>query len=405
MGLRIMWSSNAPWCHTGYGVQAKYLLPRLARLGHEPACFAWYGLDGAQFTITLDGVEVPIYPRNHDIFGRDVIKAHCDDWKADVLITLMDIWVLPENFQERVGVVWAPWFPIDHEPIPPPVLAVAKRAAFPITYSHFGQRMMTDAGVKSWYIPHGVDTSIFCPGDKLEARRTIGLPEDAFICCMVAANKGYPSRKAFSENIEAFAQFRATHPDAVLYLHTTLNKTRDGLDLVELCKALELPPDCLFKVPQYAFLCKGLADSYMAEVYRAADVHLGAARNEGFGIPILEAQACGTPVITLDTTSMTELTWNGVCVPPVQRTWTVLNSFVGVVPVAGVREALEEIYNWTAEERAQYSEAGVARARTYDWDVLAADYWAPLLEEIEECVGKSASKSESAEAEPVPACA
>ena len=36
---------------------------------------------------------------------------------------------------------------------------------------------------------------------------------------------------------------------------------------------------------------------------------------EGFGVPIIEAQACGTPVITGDWTAMSEITRTGLAIP------------------------------------------------------------------------------------------
>ena len=51
MSLRILYSSNAFWSASGYGVQGRSLLPRLAELpevgGRDNiAMFAWYGLQG-----------------------------------------------------------------------------------------------------------------------------------------------------------------------------------------------------------------------------------------------------------------------------------------------------------------------------------------------------------------------
>jgi glycosyltransferase involved in cell wall biosynthesis len=42
----------------------------------------------------------------------------------------------------------------------------------------------------------------------------------------------------------------------------------------------------------------GISDAAMAKLYSAFDVALQATVAEGFGLPIVEAQACGTPVVT-----------------------------------------------------------------------------------------------------------
>jgi glycosyltransferase involved in cell wall biosynthesis len=49
----------------------------------------------------------------------------------------------------------------------------------------------------------------------------------------------------------------------------------------------------------------------MAHLYNSLDVLMNASSGEGFGVPIIEAQACGVPVLTHNATSMTELTFYG----------------------------------------------------------------------------------------------
>src|SRR5690606_21368657 len=39
----------------------------------------------------------------------------------------------------------------------------------------------------------------------------------------------------------------------------------------------------------------------MAQIYRQVALYLGTSRGEGFGLPALEAMACGTPVVITDT--------------------------------------------------------------------------------------------------------
>lgn len=48
-------------------------------------------------------------------------------------------------------------------------------------------------------------------------------------------------------------------------------------------------------------------EANLVQIYNAADVLLYPSLYEGFGIPIIEAMACGTPVITSNTTSMPEV--------------------------------------------------------------------------------------------------
>ena len=380
--MRILWSANALWATTGYGVQGRSLLPRLQRLGHTVANHAWYGLAGG----TMEAGDIRIYPAAFEPYGADIIGHWVKDFQADLVVSLMDNWVLPQDFVERCRpALWASWFPVDQTPLPPCVGRISRTADYPITYSQFGQNQALAAGIDACrYIPHGVETSVYKPGDKAEARRRLGVPQDRYLVSMVAANKGYPSRKAFPENLEAFARFRRRHPEALLYLHTLASQANQGLDLFELLAALGIPEDAVFFVNQPKYIL-GLPPEYMARIYQASDVLLAASQSEGFGIPIVEAQACGCPVISTNWTSMPEITVNGIATEPLQRLWTPLGGWACVPGVDAIHEALEEIAAWRPNERREFSELGVAFMRAhYDWDVCVQTYWAPFLAQVEE---------------------
>jgi glycosyltransferase involved in cell wall biosynthesis len=116
---------------------------------------------------------------------------------------------------------------------------------------------------------------------------------------------------------------------------------------------------------------------------------------EGFGIPIIESQACGTPVITSKWTSMPELTINGYSTEIAQRWWTPLSSWGCIPSIDNILEALEKIYAWADDERRDRSEYGIYHMKAhYDWDVVVRDGWAPFLERVErEIKGAAASEA------------
>jgi len=232
------------WAKTGYGVQAKYLLPRFQKMGHEVAQFAWYGLRGAR----IMAGDIPIYPGARDPWGHDIITAHVKDFRADVVVSLQDIWVLPEDYRERINVPWICWFPVDHDPPPSQVVARAKDADYPVVYSLFGLRAMREVGVECEYIPHGVDCEQYHPIPRAEAREKLGFPADAFLAGMVAANKGAPSRKAFPEQLQAFARFCQERPDLnpYLYLHTDYTTHDEGVDIRAIARSLGIEDRLLY---------------------------------------------------------------------------------------------------------------------------------------------------------------
>jgi glycosyltransferase involved in cell wall biosynthesis len=286
------------FANTGYGVQIGYLSRVLQGMGHDVALFAFNLRSGA---MDMDGV--PVYPRLFDEMGRDM-AAHARHFGADVVIPVMDVWTLDIDAWE--GVKLMPWFPVDHWPVSPGIVENARRAFQPIVYSTFGQGELERAGVKAAYIPCMVDTDVYRPIDRHEARAALGLPQDRYIVGMVAANVGTPSRKAFAQQMKAFKGFQAEHPKSVLYLHTFANGggETDGENLIQMAWRMGLEPgkDVLFP-DQYQYLL-GYPPAAMAALYSSFNVLLSVSTGEGFCVPLVEAQACGTPVITGSWTAM-----------------------------------------------------------------------------------------------------
>jgi glycosyltransferase involved in cell wall biosynthesis len=382
--MRILWVSNAPWAATGYANQTRLFAPRIqAQLGHEVGILAFWGLEGAALHIG-DGAggEIPIFPRGFHLTGQDVVGIVSERWKADVTISLMDAWVChPEMYGPRVR--WAPWFPIDHEPVQRVVVEPVRKAFRPITMSRFGAAQAEQAGIEAAYVPHGVETSVFCPGDKAAARERAGLPQDRWIVGMVAANKGQPSRKALPQHLEAFAAFHRAHPDSLLYLHTLAARhgEHQGVNIPELCEMLGIAE--AVRLPDHHRYMLGYPDEAMVDLYRSFDVFMNVSAGEGFGIPILEAQACGVPVIVGDWTAMAELCFAGWAVDRADalRTWTGLGSYQWTPRPEAITECLEHAYGM---ELGELGEQARAQALAYDADTVAADYWRPVLDDIEE---------------------
>lgn len=382
-GLKILWVSNAPWTKTGYGVQTALNVPLLRQLGHQVQLFAYYGLDGA----ITEWQGMTVFPGSPQPWGNDMVRPHAVAQQVDMVISLMDVWVQDfwgKRLQED-GILYCPWLPVDQSPAPERIVEQLQYADPAIAMSEFGERELQRAGVRTAYVPHCYDPAQLYPGDKREARARLRLPQDKFIVGMVAANKGSPSRKCFTEQLVAFARFKQVQPDAWLYLHTLLSRMEQGEDLIELLRALGLKPgkDYGFTA-QYDYI-NGWAPQSMATLFRAFDVLTNASMGEGFGVPILEAQACGTPVVTTNASSMPELTWAGVCIERVHPFWTPLNAWAYMPDVDALVEAYcqlyDELHDAASAERLQVT--AVQRAQAYTQERVREDYWRPLLRQAE----------------------
>lgn len=385
-GWRILWYSNAPWVPTGYGQQTAQAVSRLVKEGHEVAVHCMYGLEGA--TSNWNGIK--LYPRGMAPYSDDVMAAHTMDWangntsRKPFLFTLFDVWVFKSKSLAELPHIVS-WVPIDHQPVPPEVAAwCARDNVFPLAMSRFGQRMLEHVKIRSAYVPHGIEP-VFRPTERFKAtdgtmtgRELMGVDDDRFVVMMNAANKGTsPSRKSFGENLLAFSIFAQNHPDALLYLHTEKDGAYGGISLPNLIKAVGIKDEQIRIVDQYAYR-HGFPQEALAGLYTAADVLLATSMGEGFGIPVVEAQACGTRVIVSDFTAQAELCGDGWKVE-VQPYWDPAQlSWFGTPNVRQIVAALEASY---LAERG-VSEKAVEFGAGYGADRVFEEYWVPALEEV-----------------------
>ena len=117
----------------------------------------------------------------------------------------------------------------------------------------------------------------------------------------------------------------------------------------------------------------------LAALYSDADVLLATSAGEGFGVPVIEAQACGTPVIVSNWTAQPELVGDGWVIDG-QPLWDPFqNSWFFTPHIAMIVRALEEAYQ--RDRRATSAEA-VEFAAAYDADRVFAEYWRPMMETL-----------------------
>ena len=173
--------------------------------------------------------------------------------------------------------------------------------------------------------------------------------------------------------------FRERPPDAILYFHTKL-EAKNGEDIPAMCKSLGVRS---MSSDQYG-LALGTPTRIVSTLMSCFDVLLGPSLGEGFGIPLLESQACGTPCITNDFSSMPEVapvSAGNWCVEG-QPIWTPFESWQQMPSVDAIDAALEEAYADSEEERVARRVSVYQHARdNYQADDVVEKHWKPVLEE------------------------
>lgn len=355
-------------------------------MGYPIAIHGWYGLQGG--ATTWEGI--PVFPAHLDAYGNDSEAYYCRKFKADLLITLIDLWVMDPMHGHLGHTRYCPYFPIDSaDPIPPAIAVRFPHAHRLLVYSKYAEREVKayDGGRfadKTRYIPHGISTDVLRPctdAEKAAFRRKLfpDWPEDAWICLMVAANKGYPCRKSFPEAMEAFALFASAHPEARLYLHSYAESDFHGPNLQDMARHFGIQDKMRLANPRL-LLAGDYTDEMMREIFCSADVLLAPSQGEGFCIPQLEMQACGGSVIVTDFSAQAELVGSGWRVPPLRLYPTLAGAKMAEADVNGTRHALEEAIRRPKSLHWQ----AIARefALGYSWDKVLP-LWQSFLEEAD----------------------
>lgn len=111
----------------------------------------------------------------------------------------------------------------------------------------------------------------------------------------------------------------------------------------------------------------GLSRSALVEQYARADMLLFVSTYEGFGLPIVEANAVGRPVVTSNLSSMPEVAGAAACLVDPYRIEDIRAGVLKVICDGGYRD--------------QLIEAGFANARRFRVETVAAQY-ASLYKEV-----------------------
>lgn len=381
--MNILLLSDSPDLPSAYATQTAMLAPALEKLGHRVVIYTprKAGLPSKFKGMPLVGYRDVLYGRN---FGEDMIDAHCDRYKCDIVITMKDPYSFSPMVMKGLAHAWFPVAPVDGDPVSALNKAVLKYCVRPIALTEQGAKQLREIGLDPFVIPHFIDPAVFRPAPQSAARKAKGIPEDAFVALVVADNTTAPSRKNWEQLIPAWAAFVDIHPDSILMVHTCTTDERGGVDLQAMFAAYGIPRRNLYATPPYeqAF---GVSARNMAEMYQCADVTV-AIGNEGFGMTTLESQACGVPVIGIDWAATPELLRGGYLIPQQQgETWfTDAGTFFFRPFIQAVHAALEAALLKRPLHLAKAQELSALMSKYHIDNVIPL--WKSALEDIEKLV-------------------
>lgn len=244
----------------------------------------------------------------------------------------------------------------------------ARRADFIITVSENSKndivRFCKVAPEKIEVIYNGID-NVFKPLDRSLTQATLNKYQIHFPYVLYVGTIDHPGKNSISL-IRALKKIKANHPQYKLVL---VGKPGYGYNYIESeIRKLQLQDDVL--ITGY------VSDSDLVGLYNGATVFAFLSLYEGFGLPLIEAMACGTPVIAADTSSLPEVVGEA--------------SFI-VKPhdVSKIAENLEELIV-NKSVRNEKIQKGLEQARRFSWENTAKQ----TLEVFENIYAKSSVKQQ-----------
>lgn len=320
MATPILLISDAPTSGTGLGRITKDLATRIA--AHMPDVFrvATYGYGGAysrslpfpQYSMEMKDWVLYNFPDVWQDFAGDEHGIVLTAWDASRLLwlarpencadTRLRKWIQEANF-DLFG-----YFPMDATGPHDKLTAILKH-----TLEGFDKVLAYSAWAEAilrrtlWakpllqsltFLPHGIDRSVFYERDREESRTKFGenigartqqgkwlsVPAKNVMVGIVATNQ---VRKDWGLGIAAVAELARNH-EVTLWCHT--DELERHFSIPALLNDFGLLKNSVVTtIP--------LTDDQMAHCYSACDVTLGIGLGEGFGFPIAESLACGTPCV------------------------------------------------------------------------------------------------------------
>ena len=354
--LRILMCSEASFISSGFGTYTKEILSRLHKTNkYTIAEFASYGMvnDARDKSIDWTYYANAVNPddsrhaeynsRADNQFGRWRFEKVLLDFKPDVVIDIRDYWMsaYQKDSPLRKFFHWILMPTVDSEPQQEDWIDTYLSADAIFTYSDWGADVLRRQSSNNInYIDTtspGVDLSVFNIKDKKHTRSIFNLPEDYIIIGSVMRNQ---KRKLIPE---LFASFRklldkieTSQPDLgkklFLYLHTSFpdqgwdipeilkdNRISNKVLFSYICKncgnvhcdvfsgPVKTCPKCAEKLAVFPSVSQGVSSEKLSEIYNLFDMYVQYSICEGFGMPQVEAGACGIPIMTVEYSAMCDV--------------------------------------------------------------------------------------------------
>lgn len=369
---RILFCGESSWLSTGFATYNREILQRLYKTGkYTIAEMGSYGSENMPQANELPWKFYGVLPKNKkekemydsspvNAFGQYKIDAVVADFQPDIVFDARDPWMTQHlqssKFRNCYKLILMPT--VDSAPQRKDwIKGLFDKADSLLTYSRYGKKVLNQAGLEVDAVPSpGVHLEKFKPLDRETVRDKYQIKPSLLIIGTVMRNQ---KRKLFPELFEVYSNLRNKYRmtkrnkedgKVVRIFHSALlchtSWPDNGWNIPELLDRYGLSRHVIFtykcegctsvfhswfipcddKGNAVCRICgkkeahmpnthSGVTEEQLIEIYNLMDIYVQPAICEGWGLPIMEAKACGVPGLYQDYSAMEDHVQNGGGLP------------------------------------------------------------------------------------------
>ena len=396
--MKFLWLSDAG-CTTGFARVTHAIGERLVEdYGHQISVLA-VNHRGDSWSCERPGHDHPTPLRLYrpdtivgaDIYGQSRILEMLGKIEPDAVVMLFDPSVIltllfknkydPQNILLQYRPILS-YIPDDGINLPPRWTTIVPKVTNVVAMSRHGQQAYE--GSKLVY--HGVDQEVFWPiGErpkvasngvvcktKADCKRALGYDPDHFLVGRVDTNSG---RKDYPALVKALWPLMKKYSDIDVHFQCEDEGNSVGIRFQALLSREEPAVDHMrFHFPGLHSSYEGWPLADLNVLYSAFDCFVSTSRGEGFGLTLLEAAACGIPIVAQNVSAIPEVVGDGgILLEPKDLITTPAGEDNWLPDASRFTNAIERLY-LSKGLRRDLGAAGAAHAKTFSWDFAAQKF-------------------------------
>lgn len=325
-----------------------------------------------------------------DIYGQARILEMLGKFEPDSVVMLFDPAVVlsllfknkydPQNILLQYRPILS-YIPCDGINLPPQWTSVVPKVTNVVAMSRHGQKAYD--GSKLVY--HGVDTEMFWPIEekpkvasngvvcktKADCKRAFNFDPDHFLVGRVDTNSG---RKDYPALVKALWPLMGKYSDIDVHFQCEDEGKTAGIRFQALLSRKPEVDPKRFRFPGLHSSYEGWPIQDLNVLYSAFDCFVSTSRGEGFGLTLLEAAACGIPIVAQNVSAIPEVVGpGGILLEPKDLITTPAGEDNWLPDVPAFTSAIERLYGSKGLRR-DLGAAGAAHAKTFSWDFAAQKF-------------------------------